>query len=112
MRVIAASVGQVVGEAGNGIEALECAGKVHLDIVILDVSMPVMGGFEVARILRERSPDLLIFFASHKAERPYADEAYRIGANGFIAKGAAVTELPDALLAASEGRFFRSPSAV
>ena len=71
--------------------------------------MPVMSGFEAARVLRERMPEIRIIFASQHTEAHYVEEAFRLGAHGYVAKKAASTELPEAVRVVLAGGVFRSP---
>ena len=106
-QVIEQNDGVVAGEASEGKEAIEAAGKLQLDIILLDVSMPVMGGFSAARELRRRLPSVRIIFVSQHADRAYVEEAILCGANGYVCKAAALTELPNAVRAVMAGfRFF------
>ena len=99
----------VVGEAEDGQAGIESAVRLRPDMVLLDVSMPIMGGFEAARRLHESLPELHIIFVSQHVESAYADEAFRCGAKGYVLKRAATAELPEAIHNAEAGRFFRSP---
>jgi DNA-binding NarL/FixJ family response regulator len=99
----------VVGEATNGREVIEAAEQLRPDIAVLDISMPVMGGFEAARVLRERLPETRIIFASQHADPAYVEEAFGLGAHGYISKRAASTELPEAVRVVLAGGVFRSP---
>jgi CheY-like chemotaxis protein len=99
----------VVGEAANGREAIEAAEQLRPDIALLDISMPVMGGFEAARVLRERLPETRIIFISQHADPNYAEEAFRLGADGYVVKKAASTEVREAVRAVLAGGVFRSP---
>ena len=99
----------VVAEAANGREAIEAAEQLRPDIALLDVSMPLMSGFEAARVLRERMPEIRIIFASQHAEAHYVEEAFRLGAHGYVSKKAASTELPEAVRVVLAGGVFRSP---
>jgi DNA-binding NarL/FixJ family response regulator len=98
--------GVVVGEASEGRSAIEAAEKLPLDIILMDVSMPVMGGFPAARELLRRLPGVRIIFVSQHAERVYVDEAILCGAQGYVFKAAAVTQLPNALRAVMAGDSF------
>jgi CheY-like chemotaxis protein len=98
----------IVAEAGNGLEAVEAAERHRPDLAILDVSMPVMGGIEAARLLRERLPSVRIIFASQHTGREYVEEAFRAGAQGYIVKQAAATEVAKAIREVLAGRQFRS----
>ena len=68
-----------------------------------------MGGFEAARVLRERLPETRIIFASQHADPNYAEEAFRLGANGYVVKREASTELREAVRSVLAGSVFRSP---
>ena len=68
----------VVGEATNGREALEAVQRLRPDVVLLDISMPVMGGFEAARLIRETMAGIRIIFASQHASSEYMDEAFKL----------------------------------
>ncbi len=99
---------EIVGEASNGLEAVAAAERLRPDVLLLDVSMPVMSGFEVARRLRDRVPELLIVFVSQYAESAYADEAFSSGARAYVLKRALIGELRDAIREVLAGRLFRS----
>ena len=108
LRGIIESLGaEVVGEADNGRSGIERAQSLQPDLVLLDVSMPVMGGFPAARELRAMMPALAIIFVSQHNERVYAEEALRIGA-GYVLKRSASADLPEAIDAAISGRTFVS----
>ena len=109
-KLLAEAECEVVGEAENGQEAVDAAEQLRPDLLILDVSMPVMNGFEAARLLRERMPELRVILTSQHAQRVYADEAFRLGVNGYVLKGAATTEVPLAIREVLAGRVFCSPS--
>jgi len=87
----------VVGEAENGKEALRLLPEAHPDMVLLDVSMPVMGGFATARELKQIAPELPIVFISQHAEDDYVSEAFRLGAGGYLLKSAIYSELSQAI---------------
>jgi PAS domain S-box-containing protein len=100
---------EVVGEAWDGQEAVDLALQLVPDLMLLDISMPGMGGLEVARLLRERLPRIRIIFVTEKRERSYVDQAFALGAQGYVLKSMAASELPIALREVSAGREFRSP---
>jgi DNA-binding NarL/FixJ family response regulator len=84
----------VVGESGEGREALEIIGKLRPDVVLLDIGMPGMNGLEVARRSAEASPRTRVIILSMHAEETYVRQALRAGVAGYLLKGAAVSELP------------------
>lgn len=100
--------GDVIAEAEDGRAGLNTTERLHPDVLLLDVSMPVMGGFEVARQLHESVPALAIIFVSQQANQAYVNEAFRCGAKGYVLKQAAATELHDAIHAVMTGNYFRS----
>ena len=99
----------VVGEAENGRAGVNAAASLKPDLVLLDVSMPVMGGFPAARLLNVNMPDTPIIFVTQHTEKIYVDEAFRCGAKGYVIKRAAITELPDAIHTVMTGQVFCSP---
>ena len=106
--VIEDSGADVIGEAQNGEEAIEASQRLHPDLLLLDISMPLMGGFPVARFLLDRMPKLRIIFVSQHREHAYLEEALRCGAKGYVVKSAAVKELPRAMAAAEAGEIYQS----
>lgn len=83
----------VVGEASNGLEALETADASGPDVAILDLEMPVMDGARAAAILRERHPDLKIVMLTVHDENELLTEAVRAGADGYLLKDLEPAEL-------------------
>jgi len=84
---------EVVGEAPNGREAVELARRLLPDLVLMDVTMPVMGGLEATRRLKTEMPGVcVLMFTSHE-EPEYLLEAIEAGAAGYVLKGAPVTRL-------------------
>lgn len=83
----------VVGEASNGLEALEVARTQNPDVVILDLMMPVLGGIRAAAILRERHPGLKIVVLTVHDENELLTEAVRAGVDGYLLKDLEPAEL-------------------
>jgi DNA-binding NarL/FixJ family response regulator len=92
---------QVVGRAADGSEAVELARELTPDVVALDISMPVMDGFEAAAAMErlDRPPAILMLTGSNAPED--VDRARRAGAKGYITKDAIAARLVDAILAAA-----------
>ena len=92
---------EVVGRAADGEEAVALARQLRPDVVALDISMPVMDGFEAAAELEalERPPAVLMLTGSNRPED--VDRARRVGARGYITKDAIAASLVDAILAAA-----------
>jgi DNA-binding NarL/FixJ family response regulator len=95
---------EIVGYAGNGQEAIDLVESLRPDLVVMDKSMPLMGGIEATERILERHPRLpvLLLTGSDPDELPVV--AHRIGAAGFLTKRATVAELTEAVLRAAEGR--------
>jgi DNA-binding NarL/FixJ family response regulator len=99
----------VVAEAGDGLELLNLLKKTAPDMVILDISMPNLGGIEAARVIKMTYPEIKILFLSmHKAQE-YLDHAMATGAEGYLVKEDADTELFSAIDSIRHGRNFISP---
>ncbi len=99
----------VVGEAENGRAGVDATERLRPDVVLLDISMPVMDGFSAARELGQRFPEVRVIFVSQNADKAYVQEAFRCGAAGYVLKQAAATELLEAMAAVRAGSHFRSP---
>jgi two-component system nitrate/nitrite response regulator NarL len=86
-----------VVEASNGEEAIEQARKTNPDVIILDVTMPVMTGIEAARRLKREMPQVPILIMSMHDGESMANELARIGVQGYVSKNDALTKLPVAI---------------
>ena len=95
---------EVVGIAENGSQVLPVAQRTEPDLIVLDLRMPGMDGLTCIRLLQARMPAVKIAVLSGIDSDELADEAVRLGASAFIAKGIDPAELPDALLAAHQNR--------
>ena len=94
---------EVVGEAADGREALELAQRLSPDLVLMDVTMPVMDGLEATRRLKAEMPGVcVLMFTSHE-EPEYLLEAIEAGAAGYVLKGAPVSRLIGAIRRALGG---------
>ena len=101
----------VVGEAANGQEALHLYKRLYPDIVVLDISMPLLNGFEVARQLSELSPAAKIIFLTGHASEDLVCEALRAGSVGsvaFVCKQHAAFSLMEAIEAVLAGKSYFS----
>jgi DNA-binding NarL/FixJ family response regulator len=100
---------EVVGEAGNGREAVEKALALKPDIVIMDVTMPELNGIEATRRIRDSaSPSHVLALSVHR-DAVYVREIVRAGAQGYILKESADSELLAAVRAIAEGNSYLSP---
>jgi DNA-binding NarL/FixJ family response regulator len=99
----------VVAEAGNGGEVLELARKHRPDVVLLDISMPGIGGLEASAQLKQELPEVRVVMLSMHANEEYVLQALRAGAVGYMLKDSATAELELALQAVMQGETYLSP---
>jgi len=100
---------RVVGEAGDGNEALRLAEKLHPDLLIVDVMMPGLGGLEAARQARSRSPQTKVIVLSMHENEAYVVEALRAGVSAYVLKKATSSDLIHAVRRVLEGGLYLSP---
>lgn len=97
---------EVVGEASDGLEALDKAESLHPDVVLLDVTMPKMHGLEVCRRLRQKAPGPEIVIITQHDSPHMMREALDAGARGYVVKSNAGRDLFEAIDAVSQHRVF------
>ena len=81
------------GEASNGKEAVEKAQALHPDLVVLDITMPVMNGLDAARVILKACPEMPILILSVHRNRQLLEEAKKIGVRGYVTKADAIQNL-------------------
>ena len=94
------------GEAADGLEAIEKARELEPDLIVLDITMPKLGGFEAAREIRRRYPDMPILFLSMHEGRHIVESAKSIPVQGFVMKNQVGQILVDAVGALLRGQTF------
>jgi DNA-binding NarL/FixJ family response regulator len=100
----------IVGKATNGCEALEAAAALNPDVVVLDISMPDMNGFELARRLRSSGCTAPLVFLTVHEEEELVLAARKAGALGYVVKTRLASDLEVAVRQARDGKPFQSPS--
>jgi two-component system response regulator NreC len=100
----------VIGEAGDGREALSIIERETPDVAVLDVSMPELGGIEAAEIVHERSPEVKILILSAVSDVVSVHRALRAGAQGYLPKFCAGTELVAAIRKVHAGQRYLAQS--
>ncbi len=92
---------EVCGEAKDGKDAVEKARSLSPDLIVMDITMPVMSGFEAAREIKKTSPEMPILILSMHESNQLIEEAKKIGAQGYVTKtqvGSTLLQAVDALL--------------
>jgi DNA-binding NarL/FixJ family response regulator len=100
---------KVIGEASDGLDAIEKVKTLMPNVVILDLTMPNMNGIEAAKIISEQYPDVKILIFSMHNNREYIVNSVENGANGYLLKDTGKEELMRAIGVVSEGRKYFPP---
>jgi two-component system response regulator NreC len=101
---------EVVGEAGDGLQAVEQAASLQPDVVVLDLTMPLMDGLTCLRQVRERAPQSRVLVLTMHADEQYLRDALARGASGYVVKQAADQEVLSAIRAVMRGEVYIHPS--
>ena len=99
----------LVGTVEDGQALLAAAKTLKPDVILLDISMPVLNGIDAARRLRKLLPSAKLIFLTMHADQDYVAEAFRAGAMGYLLKRAAASELLAAIRAVLKGHHYMSP---
>ncbi len=100
---------EVVGEAQNGLDAVELARSLHPDVVLMDVSMPEMDGVEACRQIHADMPDIKVVMLTMHADQQVLTNAIRAGACGYLVKDCSTEEIASAVRMAASGETALSP---
>lgn len=100
----------IVGEASDGLEAVLMAEQLQPDLILLDIGLPHLTGLEAARRIRKVSPSSKIIFVSENRSRTVAEQTLTDGAEGYVVKSAAGSDLLSAINAVLQGKRFVSAS--
>lgn len=101
---------QVVGEAADGAEVLTLAGNLKPDVILLDLTMPRLGGLEVLPLLRQIVPQTHLLILTMHDDNGYLRQALKGGAAGYVLKKAADVELISAIQAVMRGEVYVHPA--
>jgi two-component system response regulator NreC len=101
---------EVVGEAGDGQQALDLVASLQPQVVIMDISMPGMGGIEATQRLKAKHPEVQVLALTMHEDETYVFQLLRAGAAGYVLKRAAAQDLVQGVRAAAKGEAFLYPS--
>lgn len=99
----------LLGIAGNGEELVDATLRLRPDVILVDISMPVLNGFDAVRRLRSDGSDAKVIFLTMHDDATLLAEAFRCGASGYILKQAAGEELVNAIKQVAQGNNYVSP---
>lgn len=100
----------VVGEASDGKEAIEKAGALKPDIILMDISMPGLGGLEATIEIKRKYPDIKVLVLTQYEDKEYISRFLKAGVSGYIIKKAVGNDLISAIQAISRGELYLHPS--
>ena len=103
---------RIVGEVSDGLEAVHLARQLKPELIILDIGLPTLDGIKAARQIRELSPESKIIFLTMESSPGVVQEAFNLGAWGYVLKAKAATDLLIAVQAALADTRFVSPGLV
>ncbi|MFW6147634.1 MAG: response regulator [Thermodesulfobacteriota bacterium] len=100
---------EVAGEAADGLEAIHCVERCNPDLILLDLSMPRMGGASVIKEVKSRFPGVKVLALSVHDSEEYILETFQLGADGYCTKAASKSELLMAIASVLSGKRYISP---
>ena len=101
---------EIVGEAGNGRQAVELAEQLRPDVVVMDVAMPELNGIEATRRLGESAPHTRVVALSMHKDSVYVRVILRAGARGYLLKDSGAADLVSAVRSVASGESYLSPA--
>ncbi|MBA3915967.1 MAG: response regulator transcription factor, partial [Acidobacteriales bacterium] len=101
---------ELVGQATDGRALVEAAARLNPDVIILDISMPLLNGFEAAKQIHQARPSTKLIFLSQHLNPAYLRQALKIGATGYVLKSDASEQLPRAIDTVLKGGTYITPS--
>lgn len=99
----------VVGQVADGRALIASAEQLRPDVIVVDISMPLLNGLEAGRQIKQRQPDVKLVFLTMNEDAHLATEAFRCGASGYLLKSSAASELAAAIREVVQGRSYVTP---
>ncbi|MFA6470059.1 MAG: response regulator transcription factor [Bacteroidota bacterium] len=101
---------EVCGEAGNGLDALQKIEELRPDVVLTDIDMPQMSGIEIAKVIRSKKLNCKVIILSMHSDESFFSAAMDAGVVGYVLKDGAVSDIVNAIIAVTEGKYYISPA--
>jgi DNA-binding NarL/FixJ family response regulator len=101
---------EVVGEAATGGQAVNMAGELRPDVIVMDIAMPQLNGLEATRQIRRANPDIKVLVLSAHSDDAYIKKMTELGASGYLIKQTSSRYLSEAIRAVHKGLSFFSPA--
>ena len=99
----------IVGQVSDGRALVDAAEELRPDVIVLDISMPLMNGLEAARHIKQKARGAKLVFLTMNEDSDLAAEAFRVGASGYLLKRSAASELMTAIREVLAGRSYVTP---
>jgi len=99
----------IVGQVSDGRALVAAAETLKPDVVVVDISMPVLNGLEAGRQIKQKLRDVKLVFLTMNEDADLAAEAFRVGASGYLLKRSAASELATAIREVMQGRSYVTP---
>ena len=100
---------EVIGEASDGREAIKLVTKLSPDIVVMDISMPLLNGLEATCQIKKSFPDIGVIILTVHENEDYVYQLFNAGASGYLCKKSAYKDLAEAIRVVDEGDYYISP---
>ena len=100
---------EVVGQVADGRALVEAAERLRPDIIVLDISMPLLNGLEAGRQIKQKQRGIKLVYLTMNEDADLAAEAFRVGASGYLLKRSAASELATAIREVMQGRTYITP---
>lgn len=110
LRKLVEGMCDVVGAVEDGRALVEAAEQSRPDLILLDISMPLLNGMDAARLIKKSVPDAKLIFLTMHASPVFATEALQTGASGYLLKQSAASELPQAIETVLRGQTYLTPT--
>ena len=100
---------EIVGQVSDGRALVAAAEELRPDVIVLDISMPLLNGLEAARQIKQTLRNVKLVFLTMNEDADLAAEAFRAGASAYLVKRSAASELPAAIREVAQGRSYVTP---